>query len=92
MCSVVRRLAANPVLRKLAANPALRTSLTVALVSSCVLLSFRALNPGHGAEHYYARTNVVLYRIMQLCNVVVVTSLAFHLRHAVGLVIGALEL
>jgi hypothetical protein len=69
-------------LRQMAASKSLVVAGIAAAVSTCVLLAFRAVNPGQGAEHYYMRENKVLYRVMQLCYVVIIASIAFNARYA----------
>ncbi len=57
------------------------TALAIACVSSLVLASYKAVNPGQGAEHYYMRENKTAYKIMQVCYVVIVASIGFNLRY-----------
>lgn len=54
----------------------------VAAVASAVLLGYRTINPGSGAEHYFAHTDghQTAYRLMQICYVVILSAAAFNLR------------
>jgi hypothetical protein len=63
-------------------------SLMIATVSSAVLIAFKLSNPGQGAEHYYMNRNRTLYRLMQVCYVIIVVSIAFNFRYALGEIVG----
>lgn len=52
----------------------------IAAVSSVVLLAYRSANPDSSAEHHYARENHGMYRLMQVCYVVIIASIGFNLR------------
>jgi hypothetical protein len=73
----------------LLASKSLRVSVVVALVSAAVLLLFRHVNPGHGAEHYFMHENRALYRVMQVCHVVIVASCVFNAKFALGAAVAA---
>ena len=64
----------------------------IALVSSAVLLAYRSANPDKGAEHYYSRENHHMYRVMQVCYVVILASIGFNLRFLFFEVVGATAL
>lgn len=65
-------------------------ALVMAAAAGLVLLAYRAVNPGQGAEHYYARENMNAYRVMQVCYVVIVASIGFNLRFVAMEVMGGI--
>ena len=49
-------------------------------VSSIVLLAYRSANPEQMAEHYYRNENENMYRVMQICYIVIIASIGFNVR------------
>ena len=52
----------------------------IASVSSVVLLAYRSANPEQAAESYYLSEGSAMYRIMQICYVVIIASIGFNVR------------
>jgi hypothetical protein len=77
---------------ELLARKSMRVALVLLVVSSVVLMTFRVVNPGQGAEHYYMRENQVMYRLMQLCHVVIVVSVLFNVRYIMSVTASAVLL
>ena len=55
-------------------------AIVIAAVSSVVLLAYRSANPEKGAESYYHDEHHGMYRIMQVCYVVIIASIGFNVR------------
>jgi hypothetical protein len=83
MSSPLRGNVVLDLLGRLLRNRNVVMAVLIALVSSVVLLAYRNANPGQGAEHYYMRENHSMYRVMQVCYVVIMASIGFNLRFVV---------
>lgn len=66
--------------------------IAVAIITACaaglVITVAKAMNPRHGAEHYYMRTYKPMYLVLKFTHVVLFAALAWNVRFVISALVS----